>query len=132
MLAVSCDVLHTDKDSIDGFWQLVAVDTLATGTTADMRESQVTWAVQGSLLEVRIADSFMEDFVFKFEHTSNSLKLLSPYQIDRDHGDVKVVNVDLLRPFGINELEENFTLIQLSGSQLILESSLLRLHFRNY
>lgn len=133
-LLTSCDLQMSDNGDLDGFWQLCSVDTLATGQTVDMRQSQVSWAVQGSLLETRIAEGIEigTNVVFRFEHHPDSLWLYAPYLIDRDQGDIQVADVTVLRPFGINELEERFGILQLDGDALILQSKQLRLHFRKY
>jgi hypothetical protein len=135
LLVVSCDIVHrSGNGDLDGFWQLKAVDTLTNNHTCDMRESQIAWAVQGALLEVRKVDdlAFESDIVFQFEHYSDSLLLHSPYIVKRDVGDVLVTDVSLLQPFGINDTEEGFRVLKLNGSKMILQSKTLRLYFRRY
>ena len=131
----SCDAVHTsDNGMLDGFWQMTAVDTLATGGTTDMRESQVTWAVQGSILEVRIANQFEKrnDIIFSFEQRDKLLLMHTPYIIDRDKGDILVNDVELLKPFGISQLAPVFRIVVLNSYTMILDSDELRLHFRSY
>lgn len=135
LLLSSCGAVHTsDNGMLDGFWQLTAVDTLATGGTTDMRQSQVTWAVQGTILEVRKANSIdkLSDIMFAFDHHDDLLLLRQPYVIDRDKGDVPVVDVELLKPFGISRLEPLFRVLRLNSYNMTLESDDLRLHFRSY
>lgn len=130
----SCYFHRSDNGDLDGFWQMCAIDTLSTGQTVDMRQSQVSWAVQGSLLETRLAEGYDvgTNVIFRFEHHPDSIWLFAPYLIDRDQGDIMVVDVTVLRPFGINELEERFGILRLDDDALILQSKQLRLHFRKY
>jgi len=134
MLMASCDLHTSDNGELDGFWQLQAVDTLATGGGSDMRTSQITWAVQSSLLEVRIADQLNNktDFMFLFKHKNDTLLLYNPYIIDRQNGDVAVEDSNLLKPYGIHELEPQFQILELNDSKMILQSDSLRLYFRKY
>ena len=60
------------------------------------------------------------------------LKLSNPYLSKRDSGDIRVNDVDRLRLFGINQLEEQFKVLQLTYSRMDLESETLKLHFRKY
>jgi len=134
LLLASCELEHSDNGDLDGLWLLSSVDTLATGGTADVRQQQVTWAVQGTILEMRVATSHdvMQDIVFDFNHTSDSLLLHNPYISDRDNGDVRVDDVALLRIFGLSRLEEGFKVMQLSDENMQLQSKTLRLYFRKY
>ena len=136
LLMVACDIESSDNGDLDGFWQLRSVDTLATGGTTDMRLSQITWAIQGTLLETRLATTFDYkcDIIFHFEHTADALTLHSPYLSQRDSGDIKVEmkDIELLRPFGINKLEERFRILELNSDAMTLESDWLRLWFRKY
>ena len=67
----------------------------------------------------------------------NSLKLSSPYinhwhQDKEDGGDIPVDDPEILRPYGIQNLEENFAVEALSGSKMILRSKELKLYFTNF
>jgi hypothetical protein len=134
LAVTACDIERSDNGDLDGLWQLAAVDTLPQGGTADMRDSQITWGVQGSLLETRVAPSEKEGdiIVFRFSHTGDELVLTQPYIYKREKGDIAVENDSLLMKFGITRLEEHFKVLELTGSHMQLQSDRLRLHFRKY
>ena len=134
LLTTACDMESSKNGDLDGLWQLSQVDTLATGSSTDMRASQITWAVQGVILETRLATSYdvQNDIIFRFSHTADSLVLYSPYFSDRHNGDVRVEDVNQLRPFGVSRLEEHFKVQELSSSTMTLQSQELRLWFRKY
>lgn len=130
LLLVGCEMEHSDNGDLDGLWQLRALDSLYNGQTVDMRDRQVTWGFQGTLLETRSKRS--KTYILRFAHEADILKLYSPYVSDRDHGDVKVEDAAGLNALGINKLEESFKVLHLSSDQMDLQSETLRLHFRKY
>ena len=129
---ISCDIEFSDNGNLDGFWKLYAVDTLQTGMTGDLRENGLTWAFEGKILEVRDLKERNQDIILSFSHTDYSLKVYSPYQVDRENDDILVEDIGLLRPYGINQLEETFKVRNLNSDKMILESYMLRLYFRKY
>ena len=128
ILCLSCELETSDNGDLDGFWQLKQVDTLQ-GGTKDMRGSGVFWAVQTDLLEARIGGTGV---FFRFSNTGDSLFLSDPYVNNRDSSDIKLTDVARLHELGINELEERFRIMALDGSTMVLQSYMLRLHFRKY
>lgn len=134
LLVTACDIERSDNGRLDGFWQLSSVDSLSTGSSTDLREKQVTWGFQGSLLETRIANSprDSDDVVLRFNHTGDVLRLSEPYIVNRDSGDKKVNQPAVLYQFGISRLGESFKVLRLTNDNMDLESEVLRLHFRKY
>ena len=134
LAVTACDIERSDNGDLDGLWQLAAVDTLDGGGTTDMRDSQIVWGVQGSLLETRVASSQDGDevIVFRFSRVGDELILTAPYISLREQGDIPVEDASLLNRFGITRLEQHFKVLQLSGSHMQLQSDALRLHFHKY
>lgn len=130
LLLTSCEIEFSNNGKIDGFWQLIAVDTLATQHTSDLKTSGRTWAFQGRLLEMRDTKGGYSDLYFSFEHRGDSLFLDSPYLSDRDADDIKITDVNIVRPYGVNGLKEGFEIESLSNNKLILRSKTLRLMLR--
>ena len=130
LLLTSCEIEFSNNGKLDGFWQLIAVDTLATQHTSDLKTSGRTWAFQGRLLEMRDTKGGYSDLYFSFEHRGDSLFLDSPYLSDRDADDIKITNVNIVRPYGVNGLKEGFEIESLSNNKLILRSKTLRLMLR--
>ena len=58
--------------------------------------------------------------------------LSEPFIVDRDNGDISVDDVAVMAPYGVNKLDESFTVEHLSGSKMVLKSERLRLSFRKY
>ena len=132
LLLTSCEIEFSNNGKLDGFWQLIAVDTLATQHTSDLKTSGRTWAFQGRLLEMRDTKGGYSDLYFSFEHRGDSLFLESPYLSDRDADDIKITDVNIVRPYGVNGLKEGFEIESLSNNKLILRSKTLRLLFKKH
>ena len=130
LLLTSCEIEFSNNGKLDGFWQIIAVDTLATQHTSDLKTSGRTWAFQGRLLEMRDTKGGYSDLYFSFEHRGDSLFLDSPYLSDRDADDIKITDVNIVRPYGVNGLKEGFEIESLSNNKLILRSKTLRLMLR--
>lgn len=130
LLLTSCEIEFSNNGKLDGFWQMIAVDTLATQHTSDLKTSGRTWAFQGRLLEMRDTKGGYSDLYFCFEHRGDSLFLDSPYLSDRDVDDIKITDVNIVRPYGVNGLKEGFEIESLSNNKLILRSKTLRLMLR--
>ena len=130
LLLTSCEIEFSNNGKLDGFWQLIAVDTLSTQHTSDLKTSGRTWAFQGRLLEMRDTKGGYSDLYFSFEHRGDSLFLDSPYLSDRDADDIKITDVNIVRPYGMNGLKEGFEIESLSNNKLILCSKTLRLMLR--
>ena len=130
LLLTSCEIEFSNNGKLDGFWQMIAVDTLATQHTSDLKTSGRTWAFQGRLLEMRDTKGGYSDLYFSFEHRGDSLFLDSPYLSDRDVDDIKITDVNIIRPYGVNGLKEGFEIENLSNNKLILRSKTLRLMLR--
>lgn len=132
LLLTSCEIEFSNNGKLDGFWQMIAVDTLATQHTSDLKTSGRTWAFQGRLLEMRDTKGGYSDLYFSFEHRGDSLFLDSPYLSDRDADDIKITDVNIVRPYGVNGLKEGFEIESLSNNKLILCSKTLRLLFKKH
>lgn len=130
LLLTSCEIEFSNNGKLDGFWQMIAVDTLATQHTSDLKTSGRTWTFQGRLLEMRDTKGGYSDLYFSFEHRGDSLFLDSPYLSDRDADDIKITDVNIVRPYGVNGLKEGFEIENLSNNKLILRSKTLRLMLR--
>ena len=72
------------------------------------------------------------DLYFSFEHRGDSLFLDSPYLSDRDADDIKITDINIVRPYGVNGLKEGFEIESLSNNKLILRSKTLRLLFKKH
>lgn len=128
---LSCELETSNNGDLDGFWQLKSIDSLSIGTSTDMKSQQVFWSVQCDLLQATKIGQ-IDEILFRFQNTGDSLLLSSPYIKDRETDDTQITDVSMLQPMGINSLEEHFKIIELNGSTMTLESPTLRLYFRKY
>ena len=134
-ILVSCELETSGNKELDGFWQMTQVDTLATGGVADTHEALVYWRVQGKLLQIRFSEdgSFLgEGILFRFNREGTVLTLSSPVRHHLYETDEPIEDVEELKPFGIYDLEEVFTLEVLNDDYLVLSNDVLCLHFRRY
>ena len=138
----SCDLETSDNGDLDGMWQMESVDTLATGGHLDMHNTGRIWCFQGKLAELRQAGIAKyswdaQPLMCKFQREDNTLTMgdfivSDRAPVDNSEPDPKVDDVELLKPYGINALEESFRIEKLNSSTMVLESTLLRLNLRKY
>ena len=122
-LLTGCEIHGSDNGALDGFWQLTEMTVWENGEQqgpTDMRESGIYWGVQGDLL--RIGSTY-----FDFEFTGHNLRIWNPFR-----GDSYVEDATELKRYGLYSLEENFTVEQLTGSEMTLQSEMVKLRLRKY
>ena len=123
--ATSCDIEHIDNGKLDGLWKLQAMDSLSNQVTVDMSRSNLSYAIQGNLLQ-------LGRVYFRFDHQGDSLILHDPYVNSFDVSET-LIDISLVTPFGINNIpREAFYVDELSRSKMVLRSEFLRLHFEKY
>ena len=125
-----CDLETTDNGDLDGYWHLEQVDSLSVQRSVDYGQNNIFWSIQFELLQL----SNLEDntIIYKLVNDNRQLTLANPCMFDRADGDTLVTNVEVLRPYGVNSLQESFKIVSLESRKMILESPVLRLHFRKY
>ena len=123
--ATSCDIEHIDNGKLDGLWKLQALNSLSNQVTVDMSRSNLSYAIQGNLLQ-------LGRVYFRFDHQGDSLILHDPYVNSFDVSET-LIDISLVTPFGINNIpREAFYVDELSRSKMVLRSEFLRLHFEKY
>ena len=132
----SCELESSDNGKLDGFWHLESIDSLENGKTVDMSKLHVFWGIEYKLIAATQYDNNTEPMFFRFEQTSDSLKITQTF-INHGHqdngGDIPLTEVtNDLRYYGINNLPEGFAKEALSGSKMILRSKTLRLKFKKF
>lgn len=132
----SCELESCDNGKLDGFWHLESIDSLENGKTVDMSKLHVFWGIEYKLIAATQYDNNTERMFFRFEQTSDSLKITQAF-INHGHqdngGDIPLTEVtNDLRYYGINNLPEGFAKEALSGSKMILRSKTLRLKFKKF
>ena len=132
----SCELESSDNGKLDGFWHLESIDSLENGKTVDMSKLHVFWGIEYKLIAATQYDNNTEWMFFRFEQTSDSLKITQAFN-NHGHqdngGDIPLTEVtNDLRYYGINNLPEGFAKEALSGSKMILRSKTLRLKFKKF
>ena len=104
---VGCELETTDNGDLDGYWHLERVDSLSSQRSVDYGQARIFWSIQFKLLQLS-------------------------YMFDRADGDTLVTDVEVLRRYGVNALQENMKVVSLQSDRMVLESPVLRLHFKKY
>ena len=70
----------------------------------------------------------------RFDHTASRLRLSDVFLYDRVEGDrfIDSSTLNELRPFGINNLSEDYLVKSLDEDKMILQDEELCLHFEKY
>lgn len=132
-MLTSCEIETSDNGKLDGYWKLCSIDTLSTGNKADFTEKSIFWAVQANILSTQDKNNLLNPkYVFRFQHTADSLIVYNPQIYDKAEGNKEVTQIDELRIFGINSLTSRFHVESLSHKKLTLSDEYLRLHFRKF
>ena len=129
-LMTACHMESSENGHLDGFWHLVRVDTLSIDTlsivgTSDLSQDYFFWAFQFQLLSVRNTQKSPEEYFLRFQRQGDELVLSDPFQYVLQGKDAPVENIDLLRPFGINDQEERFRIVHLSSRRMTLKNKFL-------
>ena len=125
----SCTLETSGNGKLDGYWHLIAVDTIATGGTCDLSQKRLFWGVQAKIINMSDRDNRSCDFLLRFEHVKTILRVYSPLINDRSVGDTPVDNAEVLKPFGIEALEQSFKIETLKSKRMTLVTDKLKLHF---
>ena len=128
------DLKWSKNGKLDGYWHLETVDTLSTGGSCDLRQERRFWLVQGTLFELYSPDiQGGQHYVSHFLHENDQLTIYKLYMDRREEGDPAVEDVELLRPYGINQIDgELFYVEKLTGGHMTLRSEILRLTFKKF
>lgn len=130
ILFVSCE-LDRPSNELGGFWKLTTIDTLTTGGVCDYTDKQIFWSFQADLMQTSDKDTIKE-IVYRYSMPNDSLVVYAPFISNRDSGDIKVENPDMLRVFGINSLEEHFKFDRKKSGKFVISNDFLRLTFRKF
>lgn len=128
----SCDLETSDNGDLDGMWHLRAVDTLSTGCTCDMTDGDIYWNVQANLLVLEDKSDTYKDIVVRFNLANDTLRLYSPQIFYRAGNEDTIVDISLLKPYGLDSTDQSFAVERLDGSRMTLASDSLRMYFKKF
>lgn len=127
----SCELETSGNGDLDGYWKLSQIDTLGTGGISDLTQQRLFWSIQNNILLMSNIDGGGE-YLFRFTHEGDSLKLYDARYNDRENGDTLLIDAGELAPFGINTLSPSYLVEQLSSDRMSLNDGTLRLYFRKF
>lgn len=126
----ACDIESSGNGDLDGYWHLEQLDSLHNHQSVSYAGQQVFWSFQYDLIEM--SNLHDNSIVCRLKEANGVLQLEQPYIFDRADGDTPVTDVEMLRPYGINALQERLRIVSLGAESMILETPVLRLYFRKY
>ena len=129
----SCEMHDSENGNLDGYWYLTRVDTIATGGVNEYRGQRIFWSFQGTLLQMNRIDIDCY-YMASFSHKGNELVVENPYLYDRNNGGYYIADDTMseIMPFGLNSINESFTLKTLDDHNMVLDNGKLRLCFERY
>ena len=132
LLMTACDVETSDNGDLDGFWYLQRMESLANSNVdvSTISNQRIFWSVQSSLVQLWNLED--QPIICQFTHEKGVLTLSNPCLFDRSSGDTPITDVDMLKPYGINEIPATFQVVSLNSENMILESPVLRLYFKKH
>lgn len=122
----SCSFESSDNGRLDGAWHLLLINE----ETAP--DANIYWSFQNNLLELRDKGGDKGAFLLRFSHEDQQLFLSQPHIFDRDNGDKPLEDAAFLMPFGIDNLNETFQIVNLTRSRMTLKSETKKLEFRKF
>lgn len=135
ILATSCELETSDNGDLDGFWHLTRIDSISTGTSTDLSSHYRYWGVNFNLMRLQdLPEDEAGVFFLRFEKTRNSLRVYEPRTGTSGASAGETLDTLLtsplpLLPYGINQLDQTFTIEKLNSSHMILSTSTYRLRF---
>ena len=126
----ACDIESSGNGDLDGYWRLEQVDSLNGRQGVAYADKQIFWSFQHDLIE--LSNLHDNSIIYRLKEENRVLLLEQPCMFDRADGDTSITDLEILRPYGVNALQEQFRIVSLESEVLVLESPVLRLSFRKY
>ncbi len=142
LLGACSDFEASDNGSLDGYWQMTNIDTLATGCSGNVQERMIFWSVQGGLIELSdhrtefSADEYRApSIVYRFERSADVLTLLGepkPRKKNRVKGDSDFASYAECSSYGLSDEGDVLQILRLEDKKMTLQSEYFRMYFRKY
>ena len=129
----SCEIETAGTGGLYANWQLQSVDTIATGGSCDMSRSNIYWAFESDVMQIRkqtSADGMK--LLFSFTHAGDSIMVTNALYAHLKDSLSAVEDKSALAPFGFTDLTEKFKIQKNTGGRLVIENSAYRMTFRKY
>lgn len=128
---------YSNNGDLDGMWYMTQIDSISSGETFKMRDTGISWSFQGKLMQIgnhRSNSYWNNPIMCYFSVKGNQLEVHDPFIYDRMKGDKEITadSIHMLKPFGINNIPENFMIEKLSSSKLQINDDIIRISFEKY
>lgn len=133
LITWSCDKKWPINGNLDGYWQLMTVETKADGVKTDC--NRMYMGIQLHMIELKDLGgngykSFFGEFSYDEDQNIVVIKNLKGKSSTSDNG--QLANIKDLNPYGINAQETIFKVVKADGKTLILESDYARLTMKSF
>lgn len=133
LITWGCDKKWPINGNLDGYWQLMTVETKADGVKTDC--NRLYMGIQLHMIELKDLGgngykSFFGEFSYDEDQNIVVIKNLKGKSSTSDNG--QLANIKDLNPYGINAQETIFKVVKADGKTLILESDYARLTMRSF
>ena len=131
----SCDGFEiSNNGDLDGMWHLVQVDSLRVNCLPqDYTNEGIFWSIQDKLMMVEDKQDRYQSLFLRFSREGNVFCTSEPYiNHHREKPEEKTEDVSLLKPYGLNKVNETFQIEKINSEELILQSDILSLSFVRY
>lgn len=133
LITWGCDKKWPINGNLDGYWQLMTVETKADGVKTDC--NRLYMGIQLHMIELKDLGgngykSFFGEFSYDEDQNIVVIKNLKGKSSTSDNG--QLANIKDLNPYGINAQETIFKVVKADGKTLILESDYARLTMKSF
>lgn len=133
LITWGCDKKWPINGNLDGYWQLMTVETKADSIKTDC--NRMYMGIQLHMIELKDLGgngykSFFGEFSYDEDQNIVVIKNLKGKSSTADNG--QLANIKDLNPYGINAQETVFKVVKADGKTLILESDYARLTMRSF
>ncbi len=149
LLLLACDRM-TDNGRLDGMWQLMSVSysrNAGGDSVVNVKDDRVYLQFQSNLAQITPGalrtDSMGRQIMMRFEKKGGNLRMYDFYAFYETVGPIgterrteeillKDSSTVMLRPFGIDGLYADFSILKMNGDIMILKSGFAKLTLRKF
>lgn len=130
----SCET--SNNGDLDGLWLMVRVDSMQNSHSQEVRKELISWSFEKNLFQCynHRTDMMSNAIMGRFEHNEENLIIHDMFRYNRMEGDIALTtdSIELLKPYGINQLPDTFFIEKIDKRQLKIANQIVRLCFDKY
>ena len=135
LITWGCDKKWPINGNLDGYWQLMTVETKSDGVKKDCQKKRMYIGIQLHMIELKdLGNNGYKNFFGELNYDEDKnivvIKNLKEKVSTSDNG--QMADIKDLNHYGINSQETVFDVIKADGKTLILESDYARLTLRSF